>query len=178
MKENEVGLGHLDRQDREFALLGYHLGELSVTQVKDRGLVRARREHSLTGVHESTHALAALGVGWDVLKITVIRWGNILGATFVRPGRAKTEMEMAQDQITIAVAGMIGEEMVGHQDHSGACSDLGKAWAIDSYLSELLGMARGSFVSAGKAMARWILSGETSTSLWQRGMILSRSGVR
>jgi cell division protease FtsH len=133
-----------------------------------RSLAMSEDEKRATAWHEAGHALVGvlLAHTHPLHKVTIIPRGQALGAAMYLPERDVLSHKRKQivDQISMAMAGRIAEEMVTDDVSSGASSDIQQATAMARAMitqwgmSEKLGMVQygndDEYVFLGRDMSR------------------------
>ena len=133
-----------------------------------RSLAMSEEEKRATAWHEAGHALVGIVLEHThpLHKVTIIPRGQALGAAMYLPERDVLSHKRKQivDQITMAMAGRIAEEMVTDDVSSGASSDIQQATAMARAMitqwgmSEKLGMVQygndDEYVFLGRDMGR------------------------
>ncbi|RMH40498.1 MAG: ATP-dependent zinc metalloprotease FtsH [Deltaproteobacteria bacterium] len=97
-----------------------------------RSMIISEKDKRTTAYHEAGHALVARLVGEEtdpVHKVTIIPRGRALGLTQQLPEEDRLSMtkEFALNQIAILMGGRLAEEIVLHQQTTGAGNDIEKA---------------------------------------------------
>ena len=104
-----------------------------------RSLAMSEEEKRATAWHEAGHALVGIVLEHThpLHKVTIIPRGQALGAAMYLPERDVLSHKRKQivDQITMAMAGRIAEEMITDDVSSGASSDIQQATACLLYTS-------------------------------------------
>jgi len=103
-------------------------------------------DRRLLAVHEAGHAVAAaaLGLGGRVERVSIARRGLGLGHTaLLREDRLLLRRSELIDRITIAVSGMVAEELVFAESSTGAEGDIEAATDLARDMAGRYGMSAG-----------------------------------
>ena len=114
------------------------------------------KEKLITAYHEGGHALAAASMrNTDpVTKVTILPRGRALGYTMVLPLEDKYSITRNEllDQLAYAMGGRVAEEIVFHDQTTGASNDIDKATSIARKMVTEYGMStRVGSVKLGQA---------------------------
>jgi cell division protease FtsH len=112
----------LDRHDFE------HAKDKVLMGPERRSLIISEKDKKVTAYHEGGHALVSkMMKGSDpVHKVTIIPRGRALGLTQQLPveDRLNVSMDLANDQIAVAMGGRVAEELIFGQITTGASNDI------------------------------------------------------
>lgn len=109
----------------------------------------------MTAYHEAGHALVQAVIGdkhMDLHKVTIIPRGRALGLTMMLPRKDMLGMSRKQllNQICMAMAGRIGEELVTGDFSNGAASDIKQATRIARHMVCDWGMSKLGPIALGE----------------------------
>ena len=146
---------------REFAKQGLTFGHFETKDLNNQNKLESEQKRFHTSMHENGHALVAKGCGWQVLVLSIVQEGNILGYVQTKPNPGKRLDQVLLEKIAICYAGMAAEELLGDKDHVGCGSDFYQAQIWANILSRVDPSYHGHFqqlLEDGKAIARRIIT--------------------
>lgn len=165
---------------RGWALDGFNYGVIKQEDLQNNKLIEDERNRFHTSVHENAHATVARYFGWNVLVVSIIPEGNVLGFTQALPSSEKRINQLLLEKIAICFAGLAGEELIGDNDHQGCGSDFAQARFFVEVLDKFSPNHQDQFHSLiewGKNTARSIIQDAGLDYLKQKSFSLMRSQV-
>lgn len=138
---------------------------------------KGMRRLRITSFHELGHAVTAKANDWYVQTISVIAEGNTLGWTKSMPSKLDSGYRLLREKIAICFGGMMAEEKLGHEDHSGCGSDMQQAAHAARLLVMHYGGTEDNYLREGRSNAAASVNIISFEELDIRSDNLMRSGM-